>query len=446
MNIQDNELVESILERTFFSAWKNQKHLENEYKYGNYSELELQITTACNQNCKYCYYSRYSKDLYPPQINRPKIILHNTDLMLDWLSKNSLYPKISLFSGEIFSTNVGFQVLEKAIDWHISNKIQRGMIVIPTNFTFILDKSKTNDVEYLLNKAVTNDVRVHLSASVDGKYCDENRPLRSGLDRTESYYDDLFMFCKKWGFSFHPMVYSGGIEKWTDNFLWFQENFIKHDIDWKSLYLLEVRNVEWNKQQLKEFYKFIRFVVGWSYQRSGVSKKEFPGFVFKHKLFNLFSLFSTTGRGIGCSIQSNMQVRLGDLTTTLCHRNAYKELNLFRFKVDNDEIVGIESINPALLISMYSAKTSNFPFCEHCAIKDLCSGQCLGAMYEINRDNFIPIPTVCALEHAKVAAILDELKELDIYKEFYEFAGSKRESLKLYDKEWGSKNGSKRNT
>jgi hypothetical protein len=56
-------------------------------------------------------------------------------------------------------------------------------------------------------------------------------------------------------------------------------------------------------------------------------------------------------------------------------------------------------------------------------------------MYETNKDNFIVIPTVCALEHIKVAAILDELKELDLFKSFYNFAIPKRDSLKLYDKE-----------
>lgn len=439
MNLQDNVLVENILDRTFFQSWKNRNYLKDPYKYGNYSDLELQIDALCDLQCKYCYYTKYSKELYPTEMSKPRIVLENLEMILKWLSKNSFYPKFDLFSGELLYRDLGFQVVDRMLDWHIENQIKGGAVVIPTNFTFILDKDKTNRAEALLEKAKKHDTMLHLSASVDGKYCDVNRPLKNGLVRTDEYYDDLFQFCKKWGFSFHPMVYSEEIDKWIDNFLWFQENFERYGIDWKSLYLLEVRNAEWSKSQLKSFYKFIRFVINWTYKRANIDKEEFPKFAFKHKLFNLFSMFSTTGRGIGCSIQSTMQLRLGDLTTTLCHRNSYKALNLFRFKVEGGEIQGIESINPSLLITMFSAKTTNFPFCETCAIKDLCSSQCLGAMYEVNRDNFIPIPTVCALEHAKIAAVLDELKELNLLESFYEFSVNKRESLKLYDKEWGNK-------
>jgi radical SAM protein with 4Fe4S-binding SPASM domain len=440
MNNQDNELIESILNRTFFTAWKNQKYLEDPYKYGNYSELELQVTAACNLQCKYCYYSKYSKDLYPPEISHPQTILNNTNLILEWLTNNSFYPKISLFSGELFSQKIGFQVLNKVINWHIENKISNGQIIIPTNFTFLFDKEKTKRIEFFLMKAAIHKINIYLSASIDGKYCDENRPLKNkNMIRTERYYNDVFQFCKKWNFSFHPMIYNEKIEKWIDNFLWFQENFEKHNLDWKSLYLLEVRNKEWTKPQLKEFYKFIRFIIKWSYHKSGLSKEQFSKFVLQHKLFNIFHIFTILGRGISCSIQSAMQLRLGDLTTTLCHRNAYKELNLFKFKTDK-HITGIETINTPMLISMFSSKNSNFPFCESCAIKEFCTGQCLGSMYETNKDNFIPIPTVCNLEHIKVAAIIDELKELDLLKFFYNINVSKRNSIKLYEQQWGKHN------
>jgi len=439
MNNQNKEVLENILNRTFFSAWKKQNYLKKPELYSNYSELELQVSASCDQNCSYCYYAKYGKDLYPAKIATFNTILTNLIIILEWLQEKKLYPKISLFSGELFSRPVGFIVLDSIINWYKLNKI-KSEIIIPTNFSFILDKIKTQKIETMLEKAKKNKIGLFLSASVDGKYCDINRPFKKNIERTDKYYDDIFKFCKKWNFSFHPMIYSKNVEKWIDNFLWFQEIFEKHDIDWKSLYLLEVRNQEWTIQQIKDFYKFIRFVVQWSYKKSGVPKDQFPKFVFKNKLFNLFSMFARTGRGIGCSIQSTMQLRLGDLTTTLCHRNAYKELNLFKFNVKDNKISGIEDINLPLLISMYSAKSSNFPFCETCTINELCAGQCLGAMYEINQSNFIPIPSVCALEHVKVAAVLDELIDLDLFRFFYEEAIPKRESLKLYQKEWGKNN------
>jgi len=438
MNKENTDLVKSILDRTFFTAWKDQRYKEDEYKYGNYSSLEIQVTATCDLKCKYCYYTNHGKELYPAKIAKPDLVLKNLDILLDWLSKNKYYPKFEFFSGEPFFQPVGFEALEKLIDWYINEGIG-GEIVVPTNFSFVFSHDRTDKVESLITKGRKNGVDVHLSASIDGKYCDVNRPFRDGRVRTDEYYDKVFEFAKKWGWSFHPMIYSENIEKWIDNFLWFQEQFDKHDIPWPAIYILEVRNQEWNKTQIKDFYKFTRFLVRWVYHKSGVAGPDFPSFVSKERSLNLFNLFSTVGRGIGCSIQSSMEVRLGDLTTNLCHRSAYDGLNLFKFIVENDEIIDIEALNYNMMVAMYSADTKNFPWCENCAIKDFCSGQCLGAMYETNGDPFIPIPTVCALEHAKVAAVLDELWDLGLFQYFYDFT-DKKDSMKLYMKYFKGEN------
>jgi radical SAM protein with 4Fe4S-binding SPASM domain len=127
-----------------------------------------------------------------------------------------------------------------------------------------------------------------------------------------------------------------------------------------------------------------------------------------------------------------MQLRLGDLTTTLCHRNSYKELNLFKFVVENNEIVDIDALNVGMMIAMYSTERKNMPWCENCPINQFCVGQCLGAMFETNQDNFMPIPTVCLMEHAKVAAIIDELIELNMFDAFADFFGRKGNSFFMY--------------
>ena len=232
------------------------------------------------------------------------------------------------------------------------------------------------------------------------------------------------------------MIYSENIEKWKDNFLWWQENFEKYGIPFDHLYLLEVRNAEWNKEQLREFYKFIRFVVNWTWNfvKDQVSPEKFPLFVFDKKLFNLFTMFSTTIRGLGCSMQSTSQLRLGDLTASICHRAAYKAHNLWRFKVEGNRISGVEAKNYNLAIAAASHDYKNSPFCNYCSIRELCTGQCLGSMYETTGDPFTPIPTVCALEHAKVGAVLDELRALNLHHHFYEWAEHKKASMKIYYK------------
>ena len=172
----------------------------------------------------------------------------------------------------------------------------------------------------------------------------------------------------------------------------------------------------------------------WTWERVNgfVIPEKFPQFVFDQKLFNMFNIFSTTSRGLGCSMQSTVQIRLGDLTTSVCHRAAYKQHNLWKFKTENDQISGIEAINYNLAIAAASYDYRNSPYCNYCTIREFCPGQCLGSMYETNRDPFMPIPTVCALEHAKIAGILDELKDLGLWHHFYDWAQPKQKSIKLY--------------
>jgi len=440
IEIEDTEVIKSFLNRTFFSAWKNRKYLEDS-KFQNYATLELQISGNCDLKCTYCYYERYKNELYPAKISGKKNVLHNLDLVLNWLEENNYWPNFEVFSGELFSQELGFLALEKLLDWLIKTKKEESEIIIPTNFSFIFDEEKIKRVESILQKAKDNNIYLFLSCSIDGKYCDVNRPFADGRIRDDIYYDNVFKFAKKWGCSFHPMIYSENIEKWKDNWLWFQENFKKHEIDFRCIYLLEVRNSEWKKSQLQEYYKFIRFLINWTLDyiiKNGyVDYEKMPimKFIYENKLFNAFNMFSTCGRGVGCSIQSAVQLRLGDLTTSLCHRASYKQHNMWRFKVENDKIVDIEGINSNLLIAMASADHSTFPMCEACLIKNMCSYQCFGSMYETNKDPMQPIPTVCALEHAKIAATFDEMYSMGLHEDVMKFSSKdKYNTMRTYYK------------
>lgn len=432
---ENDELIKSFLNRTFFKAWKNRYFESNLEKYANYSSLELTLNTSCNLKCKYCYYKNFGKQLYPPSISKPKLLLKNLDILFEWLTENQLYPNIDLFSGELFMQETGFKAVEKSINFYKENDI-KGEITVPTNFTWILDDKKVDRIKSLLLESRKNNIKMHLSASIDGKLIEnENRPFKNGTIRNDEFYDKIFTFASEWGAGFHPMVYSHNIEKWIDNFLWFQEMFSKYNINWTGLYLLEVRNKEWTKDQLKEYYKFCRFCIRYVYNRSGVKAEDFTDFIFKNKVFNIFSPFGKVGRGNGCSIQSAIQLRIGDLTHMVCHRASYKTHALWKFKTENDKIVDIEAFNPALFFSWASSDYINFPYCEGCFLKNFCLGQCWGSMFETNRSPFIPIPTVCALEHTKVKAIFDELRELDLDKQFalrYKGMPEKFNTIKMY--------------
>jgi radical SAM protein with 4Fe4S-binding SPASM domain len=259
-----------------------------------------------------------------------------------------------------------------------------------------------------------------LSASVEGKYMEQNRPFKnkSKIDlRDDAFYDKLFSYCSKNRYGFHPMIYSDNIEKWIENFLWFQEMFKKYDIPAFMLYLLEVRNAEWTIEQINEFQKFYDYIINWTFNFFKKNKEAFiDAILSKHRGFNIISSpISTIGRGLGCSIQSTLYVRLGDLKTFPCHRLFYPQFETLHFITDTEgDIQDIEVGNPELLLAIYSFQSTIAPYCSSCINKYMCSKGCLGSQFETTGDIFTPIPTVCQLEFAKSIQFINSMDKLGV--------------------------------
>lgn len=417
---ENNQLIESFLERTFYRAWQNPE--KKGLDVDNYRRVELWLNNKCNLACKYCYLNRYGNELYSPELQNDEKVLKNLNLFLDWLIENKFAPQIEIFSGEPLVQGAGFEALEMILEKYKNVEKKPGSITIPTNYTFLLSDELTDKVEELLKKSREIGIPISLSASFDGKYCEENRPLRGAkpgrkMPRDDKYYQKVFAFNKRWHFGFHPMIYSELIENWKKNFLWFQENFAKHDIAWRNIYLLEVRNMEWQDNQIAEFAKFIEFLIKWTFKNPCQgSLTSFMDFLFNGRGYNILaSPLTSCGRGIGCSIQSAFHLRLGDLTWTPCHRTSYPAFNYGSFKVEDDKIVGLKADNPELMVAINSLEQKNQPQCEACLMKELCSFGCLGSQFEITGDLFSPIPTVCHLQHAKIFAMIKTYKGLGIY-------------------------------
>lgn len=412
--IENDKLVNSFLKRTFFNTWRNRKE-----GLVNFEKLEFFLNTKCNLNCVYCYLAKYGDHLYHPELQDDKTVLNNLGLACDWLIENRLAPRLDFFSGESLIQNVGFQALDMILDKFEEAENKPSKIVVPTNYTFMLYEDETKRVERLLEKSREIGIPIILSASIDGKYCEPNRPFRRGGNdpRDDSYYDKVFAFNKKWRFSFHPMIYSGNIEQWPANFIWFQKMFVEYGIPWDSLYLLEVRNVEWDKEDIIKLEEFIQFLIKWTFTGPCHGRlEEYLKFVFDGKGFNiLMSPLSTIGRGLGCSIQSTVHLRLGDLAIVPCHRTSYDGMQYAHFEVEDGRIKGLKADNPELMIAIISLDGKNQPVCEACLIKHLCSLGCLGSQFEVTGDLFSPIPTVCRLEHAKIRAMIGAYKELGVF-------------------------------
>jgi len=410
---QENDtLITSLFERTFFESWN-----ANPPELSNFHRVEFILNYKCNLACKYCYVTHYGDELYPPELYKDEAqVLNNLEMVLDWFIENNYAPEIEVFSGEALIQDIGYKALNMILD-KFEGKIKT-RIIIPTNYTFILSKTLTKQVETLLNRGKKIGIPIFLSASFDGKYCEANRPFQPGVKdlRDDDYYDKCFAFIKKWGFGFHPMIYSEKIRNWKDNFLWFQEMLKKHNIPWYRIYLLSVRNAEWSIQQTRDFHDFIEFLIKWVYDNPcNKDPKKYLDFLFKKRGFNILNgPLSTVGRGIGCSLQSQLFLRLGDLAIVPCHRTSYEHLILGHLKVEDNKIAGISAKNPELAVTKHSFSAKMFPYCETCLIRELCSFGCLGAQIETTGDLFTPIPTVCRQQHAKIRSMIKTYQELNM--------------------------------
>lgn len=436
---ENDQLIDNFLNRTWYKEWRNPETPGLE----NFRSLEFMLNYRCNLACQYCYVNRYGEELYPSELYEDEEkVLKNLNIYLDWLVENNFQPRVELFSGEALCQRIGHKALEMIIE-KLGEAGQKGPVIVPTNYTFILSKWQTKNVERLIARGAELGINVSLSASFDGKYCEGNRPFRRDVDweksylkpqrsdwhweykgipdpRNDEYYDKCFAFAAKYKFGFHPMIYSHTVDKWIQNFKWFQEMFMKHNIPWDNIYLLEVRNPEWTKKQILDFGKFVTFLVEWAFNKVGRDRDKFLDFIYDGRGFNMLSSpLSTIGRGIGCSYQSCIYLRLGDLSLGSCHRTSYEPFILGQYQVENDEIVGLKTKNIEHWIASISFDSDNFPYCEQCMIKKICSHGCLGAQLETTGDPFTPFPTMCQMEHEKLVAMMRAYKKIGVWNVMY---------------------------
>lgn len=427
---QNHQLGEGFLERHFFSNWR----LPQEERRLNWGQLELIVSPLCSHACVYCYLNRFKEELYPLQIRDEKKILENLKLVLDWLIANRMSPNIEFFSGGPLEQRVCLEALEMIVERYSQTdpSLRPFRIVVPTPYSFLLSEELTARIERLIAAFRALQIHFGLSASFDGKYCEQFRPLaytKSGPlsdgylfkaesdARTDQFYERAFRFNKKHQFGFHPMLYSRAMPYWKKNFLWFQENFQKFGLPPAGLYLLEVRNQNWTADQIHALGDFMEFLIRWAWEelcQQDISR--FIHFIFRQKGFNILSNpLSTIGRGLGCSKQSALYLRLGDLAVVPCHREMYPGDEYGFLIPDERKVLRFKVTNPEKLIGYYSLEANNLPYCQTCAIKYLCSHGCLGSQLENTGDPVTPIPTICKMEHYKIYRYVQALRDLGVY-------------------------------
>lgn len=429
---ENSALTKYVLDTCFFHPWKNEQLAQTVANRD--TAIELYITADCNQKCEYCYLIKNGDELYPKELRNLGSILHNLDILLDYLvSEHISVNRFDIFSGEIMHTSVGVKVLEKLLDAR-KRGLRFNTVVIPTNYSFLFYPEQVKALSRLHKEFLALDVRLSLSASVDGLLLDtDTRPINDNElnnRRDQEFYDRAFQYVKDHDGGFHPMVSAYSVSRWIENTKWWIAQCEKYDMNLlDAVMMLEVRNPEWTSQSTYDYCKWLEFLFDWAMKHQYKNDVEFatrsiagvPG-----------------GDGVSgyipyrihmedqiptCSIAQQLTVRLGDLAIVPCHRTSYEPFIYGRFTVENEKITGIEGTNPfiATKILMMNHLRAHHG-CDTCWNKFSCIRQCFGAQYEANKEIFAVSENVCDFLKEKTNTILKLYDKYGITDKLIEFS------------------------
>lgn len=388
------------------------------------SLLELYLTSDCNQKCEYCYLVKYGDNLYPKEFRDFSKILNNLELFLNYLlEQNYEVPLMTIFSGEIWHTKNGIKVLDILLNYIKKAEVPPTFIMIPSNFTFILNDSYVEIIKYYVQEYKKAGTKLHFSCSIDGKFIEqENRSFvntkNNILKNSDEYYDKLFNFLKEESFGMHPMVNAYSIEKWKDQYIWWIDNIIKYDFTLEDIMFLEVRNDEWTTDKIFSYLDFLNTVC--NYTLSKYYNNNFKEFIisalginnnYRSENYTNFRL-SKNSSMMQCTVDRMLCIRVGDLSWVPCHRTSYEPFIYGTFQIENNKITKLKANNIPLLISVYSLGYKGHPKCDACPIGDICMRGCYGAQFESTGELFYPCHTVCDLWIAKALFLYYKYEEM----------------------------------
>lgn len=275
---ENNQLLQEIL-----------KSVTNQWKMGGKENrfLELYITGDCNQKCDYCYLVRYGDQIYPKEIRKPKQILTNLRLLLDYFLENDLIPyRIDLFSGEILGTQLGDSVFDILLEY-IKKGFHVHTIVIPSNMSFCLTEKTMLKIDDYIEKFNTLNCQIAISCSMDGLIVDKfMRPFSNNNDnlKTAEYYNRIISFCARHRFGYHPMISADSLKYQKENYkIWLQIMHLtfpdEEEFKSKLGYVMQlmVRNDDWTEEHIKEYLDWLNFIIE-------TDKKEFLIIVIRNSL------------------------------------------------------------------------------------------------------------------------------------------------------------------
>lgn len=411
MNYQNEQdlMFKYILNNSVFNHYN--KNDKNELGH-----LELIITPECNLNCSYCYLNKNKDVLYPKNIRNNEQILKNLDILLNFfLQKDLFIHSLQLYSGEIWSSEFGLNILKILLEKNIQKTFCK-KIIIPSNMSFLLDDKAKKNIEKLMNDFKQYGIILAWSASIDGKIIeDQFRPFNdTSLLHSDYFYNEVFEFSKRHPTTgFHPMVSSKSCKYWIENYKWFEEQFKIHfdeNYEYEPM-MLEVRNPDWTEEDIEYYKKFLEFLIINQKEKSS-SMQEFAQRIFKYgdfktTLYTPYNLRLTEAR-TSCSLTNTLFIRLGDLSIVPCHRLSYDNLLLGQFSInENNKIDSIQAKNSDLFLYLKTLNPRvNMLKCERCKYNYLCIKGCLGAQYEQHQHLNYPCENICNLLQNKIKFLI----------------------------------------
>ena len=337
---------------------------------------------------------------------------------MQYLRANNFHiPELSIFSGDIWTSEFGWKALEI-----IYNAIKSGLdiefITMASNCSFVGDPIAVQKMQQFIDKFNAIGCPFQISISVDGKCVDEaGRPRNDKNNKyTDEFYERIGSFARHNNFLFHPMVSAENVKYWIENYEWWRKFLQYYEFDLDDIMTLEVRNGNWTEENIEDYCKFLTLLLDrWMKDKCHNNPQVFAKYLASSYLLNSENpsvggympwLIGRVDTFIGCTVANHLTVRLGDLAICPCHRTAYNEYLYGYFDVKNDKIVGVRAVNPVMAIKVYMNNVlTSSPLCDQCPINNCCLKGCLGSQFEYGRDPFMPLENICKFFKNKAKTI-----------------------------------------
>lgn len=449
-NVLLNQYLNKVIfcqEYTFDFILRNEDiyREKKEYSKNRIQCIELIIRPECNQKCEYCYIARYGAELYPfSERLTNEEILHNIDLLLDYVfnTRNLYINHWEFFAGDLFYDEIFFDILDLYIKY-LSEKQKiypsifenfPGMILTPTNFSFIRNQKIKNKLEEYMEYFENNfNWEIGFSISTDGKYAIDTREQ---INLDDTFFEDCFKWSKKYPkMGFHPIISASNVHNAIKNYDWWRDMSQKwYGNDPQKTgnflpYWLEARNDEWTEENIEDFLKLLNHMVDDRLKlcNNNINELAYHLAVGDGRNNTLPALihadviwFNTLSRDalqdLGCSMSGSIVINVSNLSLPPCHRLTYPQLNGGFFKIKNNKITDIESFNCSLYLIAKNVNAKYMPKCELCLYSVACHKGCFGAQYETNGELFQPAISVCNLQKQRFNFLIHKYATLDLFK------------------------------